>query len=51
MRLLDIEEDGHHMCLEHKLHNTIEAETHVNLPVLSPTVSATEDRIPLKEGE
>jgi hypothetical protein len=27
-----------------------ETETHVNHPVLSPTVSATEGRTPLKEG-
>jgi hypothetical protein len=28
-----------------------ETETHVNHSVLSPTIGATEDRIPLKEGE
>jgi hypothetical protein len=33
--------------------NTLETEreTLVNHPVLGPTVSATEDRTPLKEGE
>jgi hypothetical protein len=33
--------------------NTIETETEsfVNHPVLGPTISATEDRTPLEEGE